>query len=97
VGWVAIEYTRESKQILAYHISEERSTNAFSVLLDKLKQFSISQLHTDAFSAYNITPDEYNRTKPKDQTCQVESFNNLLRHYVPRLKEKHTIILKLKI
>ena len=50
--------------------------------------FNIKQLHTDAWNAYNVIPKKFNRTTTKDQTCQVESFNNVLRHYIPRFKRK---------
>jgi len=58
------------------------------VLFDRLKQLKINNLHTDRWHSYDNIPEEYNPTKTKDKTTDVESVNSDLRHFVPRLIRK---------
>ena len=77
---------RADGQILAYHVSNRRSGNAFKKLLKKISHLNIKQIHTDAYKAYDCMPKKYNRTIDKANTTRVESTNNLYRHFVPRFQ-----------
>jgi len=57
-------------------------------LFDRLKKLKINNLHTDKWHSYDNISEEYNPTKTKDKTTNVESANSDLRHFVPRLIRK---------
>ena len=84
--WIAID--RKSKQVIDYMVTYVRSKNQFTRMYNRLRKLKIKNLHTDACSVYSIINKKYNPTITKDQTTQVESFNSVLRHYLPFLCRK---------
>ncbi len=53
-----------------------------------LSKFNIINIHTDGFSAYRNIITNYNLTTTKDQTTQIESFNSIIRSFLPRFHRK---------
>jgi len=57
--------------------------------MKKLKKYNIKNIHTDNFKAYKkVIGNNYNLTTTKKETTQIESFNSVVRSFLPRFHQK---------
>ncbi len=56
--------------------------------MNKLRKLKIINIHTDGFIGYRKLITNYNLTTTKDQTTQIESFNSVVRSFLPRFHRK---------
>jgi insertion element IS1 protein InsB len=86
--WIMLD--RYTMMIVDYHVSLKKKFEEFSELMSKVSHINIEYAATDGALHYKLL-DKFTNIKhevTKSLTTHVESFNNLLRCYIPELGRK---------
>lgn len=85
--WLAVD--RQRLKVVDFEVKESRGLEAYKPLAQRLKtQYDIYISCSDYYSVYDQYPVAKQHVCSKAETCLVESFNSLIRHYLARFNRK---------
>jgi len=86
--WVIID--KFTMMVVDFHISLTKKQEEFTELMSKVSHINIENIATDGALHYNLIKKMTNikHEVTKSLTTHVESFNNILRTYIPKLNRK---------
>lgn len=85
--WLAID--RQRLKVVDFEVNSSRGFEAYKPLADRLKSgYNIEISCSDYYAVYDQYPIAKKHVSSKAETCLVESFNSLIRHYLARFNRK---------
>jgi insertion element IS1 protein InsB len=85
--WLWIALDRDTRTILAWHLGS-RGKKSLKVLLSQIQHIACEYYATDKWKIYRQLLPKEKLIQSKKETSQIESKNNLIRHYLPRFHRK---------
>jgi insertion element IS1 protein InsB len=85
--WIWIAVDRDGKKLIDCSFGS-RGTETGQQLREKLKEKKIGKVMTDHWRAYTEFLPKGIHTQSKAETCTVEGYNSIFRHFLARLRRK---------
>ena len=85
--WIWIAICRSSKRIVGFVIGS-RGKKTAKKLWQQIKHITCKQYCTDYWQAYESFVAADKHTVSKKETYTIESYNNLIRHYLARFNRR---------